>query len=49
LNANAAAAAVIAKRDAELRALYVVVPPSNEATSGKSEKFLPDLTHLFCG
>lgn len=31
LNSNAAAAAVIAKRDAELQALYVVVPPGNEA------------------
>jgi hypothetical protein len=32
LNANAAAAAaVIAKRDAELRAFYVVVPPGDEA------------------
>jgi pre-mRNA cleavage complex 2 protein Pcf11 len=31
LNAKAAAAAVIAKRDAELRALYVVVPPGDEA------------------
>ena len=31
LNAKAAAAAEIAKRDAELRALYVVVPPGDEA------------------
>jgi pre-mRNA cleavage complex 2 protein Pcf11 len=31
LNAKAAAAAMIAKRDAELRALYVVVPPGDEA------------------
>jgi pre-mRNA cleavage complex 2 protein Pcf11 len=31
LNANAAAAAVNAKHDAELRALYVVVPPGDEA------------------
>jgi pre-mRNA cleavage complex 2 protein Pcf11 len=31
MNANAAAAAVIAQGDAELRALYVIVPPGNEA------------------
>jgi pre-mRNA cleavage complex 2 protein Pcf11 len=31
LNVKAAAAAVIAKRDVELRALYVVVPPGDEA------------------
>lgn len=31
MNAKAAAAAEIAKRDAELRALYVVVPPGDEA------------------
>jgi pre-mRNA cleavage complex 2 protein Pcf11 len=31
LNAKAAAAAEVAKRDAELRALYVVVPPGDEA------------------
>ena len=31
LNAKAAAAAIIAKRDADLRALYVVVPPGDEA------------------
>ena len=31
LNAKAAAAAEITKRDAELRALYVVVPPGDEA------------------
>jgi pre-mRNA cleavage complex 2 protein Pcf11 len=31
LNLKTAAAAVIAKRNAELRALYVVVPPGNEA------------------
>jgi hypothetical protein len=30
-NASAAAAAVIAKRDAEFRARYVVVPPGDEA------------------
>jgi len=30
MNANAAAVAVIAQRDAELRALYVIVPPRNE-------------------
>jgi len=31
LNAKAAAAAEVAKREAELRALYVVVPPGDEA------------------
>jgi pre-mRNA cleavage complex 2 protein Pcf11 len=31
MNANAAAAAVIVQRDAELRALYVIVPLGNEA------------------
>ncbi|KAF8897640.1 hypothetical protein BD779DRAFT_1491908 [Infundibulicybe gibba] len=31
MNAKAAAAAEVAKRDAELRALYVVVPPGDEA------------------
>ena len=31
LNAKAAAAAEAAKREAELRALYVVVPPGDEA------------------
>ena len=31
LNSNAVAAAVIVQRNAELRALYVVVPPGNEA------------------
>ena len=31
MNATAAAAAESAKRDAELRALYVIVPPGDEA------------------
>ena len=31
MDVKAAAAVLIAKRDAELRALYVTVPPGNEA------------------